>query len=79
MSSVICTRGPSTVKDKETIKRVWFSLDGIRCVEMARVNEQSEKEVVRSRRRPGEEGRCVKEDFVTRGSAREADTRSMSG
>ncbi|KAH5336692.1 hypothetical protein HBI23_049030 [Parastagonospora nodorum] len=31
-SSVICTRGPSTVKDKETIKRVWFSLDGIKCV-----------------------------------------------
>lgn len=36
--------------------------------------------VVRSRRRPGGEGRCVKKkEVVTRGGARAADRRSMSG
>lgn len=50
-------------RDKEMVKRVWFSFAGINCVGTARVNEQSGAAGMRwSRRRPESNGdRCVRE------------------
>jgi hypothetical protein len=53
--SGICTKGPSTGKDKEMVKRVWCSFEVLSCMDNPSQRAlEIKRGVVWSARRPGE-------------------------